>query len=54
MHLTKKNTLMKIRPLNQKINPKNASEKKNSPMENEPIELKNQMWECISQGGINT
>jgi hypothetical protein len=48
-----KNSLMKIQPLNQKINPRNASQKKNSPMENEPIEPKNQMWECISQGGFH-
>jgi len=45
---------MKIQPLNQKTNPINASQKKNSPMENEPIEPKNQMWESISQGGIHT
>jgi hypothetical protein len=45
---------MKIQPLNQKINPRNASQKKNSPMENEPIEQKNQMWECISQGRFHS
>jgi hypothetical protein len=34
----------KLNPLNQKLDHGNASQKKNSPMESEPIEQENKMW----------